>query len=309
MPIHYIGIIIGVTFCLISAAFDVYVAYITQSFNTMTLVFYCFISSSSVFFIISWRKGLSELIGKIQSDAWLVLMVNISVLLNWGGLFYSLRYLEPAVVGVVSVACGPALTIVLSSYILSHWLKDNTPAARAEKVVSYLVLIAVFIMLINSFTGSSGLTSTSPTQRIVGIISVILCALGTVLYTIVSKIMFQRGWQTYEILAVRNILILLASFVYLSSDKQLFLVNDNYIIPLIILVLIGHILPIYLIQKTIFYLTALRVSLVLLTLPIFTLILQYFDERISVSISSIVSLSFILILLLYLSIFKLKTAK
>nr|WP_256467995.1 EamA family transporter [Yersinia ruckeri] len=164
-------------------------------------------------------------------------------------------------------------------------------------------------MLINSFTGSSGLTSTSPTQRIVGIISVILCALGTVLYTIVSKIMFQRGWQTYEILAVRNILILLASFVYLSSDKQLFLVNDNYIIPLIILVLIGHILPIYLIQKTIFYLTALRVSLVLLTLPIFTLILQYFDERISVSISSIVSLSFILILLLYLSIFKLKKAK
>ncbi|CNE22697.1 EamA/RhaT family transporter [Yersinia nurmii] len=309
MSKSFIGIIIGLVFCLISAAFDVYVAYITQSINTMTLVFYCFISSSVLFFAISCYRGLPSLYIKIKSNVDLVFLVNIAVILNWGGLFYALRFLEPAVVGIVSVACGPALTIIFSSYLLSHWLKENDPIEKIEYTISYLVLITVFIMLFNSFTGSSGLTTTSPAQRLIGITSVSLCAIGTVLYTTVSKKMFLYGWHTHEILTVRNIIILLIAIIYLSNNRHLLLIDKYHVVPISMLIIVGHILPVYLIQRTIFYLTPIQVSLVLLTLPIFTLLLQYLDERILISSSSIFSLGFILAMLLFLSVYKLKTTR
>ena len=66
---------------------------------------------------------------------------------------------------------------------------------------------------------------------------------------------------------------------------------------MIMLVVVGHLLPIYLVQKTIYYLTPIHVSLVLLTLPVFVLVLQYLDARIEFSIASVAAVSVILVLL------------
>ncbi|KER04232.1 hypothetical protein QPK14_09960 [Photorhabdus temperata subsp. temperata] len=111
----YNGVIYGIVFCLISAAFDVFVAYLTQSINSAIVIFYCFISSTLLFMTISICKGVDELILKVRKNTLLVLIINVSVLLNWGELIISLRFLEPAIVGVASVACGPAITILLST--------------------------------------------------------------------------------------------------------------------------------------------------------------------------------------------------
>ena len=81
-----------------------------------------------------------------------------------------------------------------------------------------------------------------------------------------------------------------ASEVSFSLDREL-------ILPMVVLVVIGHLLPIYLIQKTIYYLTPIHVSLVLLTLPVFVLLLQYLDTRVEFSMASVVAVSVIVLLL------------
>ena len=40
------GVIIGLIFCLISAIFDVYVAFMTQAISTLLVMFYCFTASA-----------------------------------------------------------------------------------------------------------------------------------------------------------------------------------------------------------------------------------------------------------------------
>ena len=71
---------------------------------------------------------------------------------------------------------------------------------------------------------------------------------------------------------------------------------------MLVLVVLGHVLPIYLIQQSIFHLSALHVSFVLLTLPVFTLWLQYMDSRVAFSMSSVVAVGVIVALLLLLSL-------
>lgn len=298
------GVVLGLLFCFISAAFDVYVAFLTQTVSTMLVIFYCFISSAILFLSYTLFKDKTALIFKLKRDMPWVILANFAVLLNWGGLFYALRYLEPAVVGVASVACGPALTLVISALD-----KGIGKAGRIETVTSYLVLLSVGVMLYNSFTGDSGISSTTQEQRVLGIISVVLCALGTVLYTIVSKRLFSRAWAVHEILATRNIVMIVLCLCFILNSTASFGVSSNLILPMVILVVAGHLLPIYLIQKTIFHLSPIHVSLVLLTLPVFTLVLQYLDARVEFSTPTIAAIFIIVLLLGVLGLNKINVAR
>lgn len=286
------GIFIGLLFCLLSAAFDVYVAFVTQTLNTMLVIFYCFISSTVLFIACALYRDSVSFHSKIRAGWKPIVVINLSVLLNWGGLFYALRYLEPAVVGVASVACGPALTLVISFFN-----KRSVKAAFADALVSCLVLISVAIMLFNSFAGDSGIATTTVAQRLLGIVSVVVCALGTVMYTIFSKELFARQWSIYEILAVRNLAMIGVCVIGISLTGVGFSLDRDLILPMVVLVVLGHLLPIYLIQKTIYHLSPIHVSLVLLTLPIFVLLLQYLDDRVEFSMASVSAVSIIVLLL------------
>lgn len=285
--------IIGLVFCFLSAAFDVYVAYVTQAISTLLVVFYCFITSAVFFTLCVLFRDTGSLVSKLRSCWSFVLVINVAVLLNWGGLFYALRYLEPAVVGVASVACGPALTLIIS--LLN---KRGVRVAFADALVSCLVLTSVGIMLFNSFNGDSGVVATTVQERLLGIVSVMACALGTVVYTVFSKEMFARQWSVYEILAVRNIAMVGVCVSAIAASGGSFVLDRALLLPMVILVVIGHVLPIYLIQKTIYHLTPIHVSLVLLTLPVFVLLLQYLDSRVEFSMASVVAVGVIVLLLL-----------
>lgn len=286
------GIVLGLIFCFMSAAFDVYVAFITQAISPLVVIFYCFSVSGATFLIFTFFRNGKELVSKLNESILLIVLVNTAVVFNWGGLFYALRYLEPAVVGVASVACGPALTLILSAFD-----KNSAKTALADTLISWLVLMSVGIMLFNSFVGDSGVSSTTTPQRMLGIVSVLVCALGTVMYTIISKKLFARQWAVYEILAVRNVAMIFACIVFIPATGVGFALGPELFWPMLTLVVIGHLLPIYLIQKTIRHLSAIHVSLVLLTLPVFVLLLQYLDDRVEFSAASVTAVGVIVFLL------------
>lgn len=298
MPLKNTGVLLGLLFCFISAAFDVYVAFVMQVLNLWVIVFYCFSSSAVLFVGYSLWKDETSLVINIRRDSVWVVFSNVAVLLNWGGLFYALRYLEPAVVGVASVASGPALTLVVAVFI-----KADNKVRRVEAVIAYLVLLSVGVMLYQSFIGASGLSSSSFEQRIIGIVSVVVCALGTVFYTFCSKKLYRAGWKSYEILAVRNVLIIIVGGLFVSLGESSLSLAAEWVMPMVVLVVLGHIVPVMLIQKAILHLSPLNVAFVLLMLPVFTLLLQYFDSRVSVSVESITAVLIIVVLLALLAVF------
>ncbi|ACS85950.1 EamA family transporter [Musicola paradisiaca] len=291
-----IGVVFGVVFCIISAAFDVFVANITQRLNPAVFIVYCFILSMAFFITLSVVKNRQGYLQKVKTSIPLLLWVNVAVLLNWGGLIISLKYLEPAVVGIASVACGPALTIIISRYFITG---ASTPT-KLESVVAWAVMAGVIAMLLNSYLGKSGVTNTTHLERTIGIICVISSAIGTVLYTFFSKDLSQKRWKSYEILGFRNVLMLFSALVYCSvSQISLWPGTDLFMIVLALSV-IGHIIPIFLIQSSISVLDPIHVSLLLLLLPVFTLAFQFIDQRIFISWESITAVVGILILLVVL---------
>lgn len=92
--------------------------------------------------------------------------------------------------------------------------------------------------------------------------------------------------------------------LYISISDASFIIASQWLLPLTVLVVVGHLLPVYLIQKTILYLSPMAVAFVLLTLPVFTLLLQYMDSRVEFSIPSILAVSLIVALLAWLAISK-----
>lgn len=287
-----VGIILGLAFCLLSGAFDVSVANLSQSLNPMLIGLYCFLTSTLLFGLsklISDRHNLQQ---KFKANLELVGMLNLSVLMTWAGLFYALKFLEPAVVGIVSVAIGPALTLFIGLFI-----GTNKNVAKYDIIISGLVLLAVFITLSNSFFGYSGLNNTNTIDRILGIVSVVICAIGTVSYALTSQALGKKGWHSTELLAVRNILMVLVSFAMIYINKIPLSLGHEFMTPMLLVVIFGHIIPIYMIQKTIMMVSALQISFILLSLPVFTLLLQYFDDRVAFSPLTIISTMLILILM------------
>lgn len=300
------GVVYGLLFCIISAAFDVYVSNIIQNINPAIFILYCFILSTLIFVFISGIKtGCRDYFVKAKLNFLSISQVNISVLLNWGGLILSLKYLEPAVVGIASVACGPVLTLVISRYII----KGASSPTKIETYISWVVLIGVIIMLVNSYYGNSGVTSTTYYERFVGILCVALSAVGTVLYTFFSKKLSLNNWKSYEILGLRNVLMLIIVLLYGFSSNLSFVLNSEMLYIVLIISIIGHIFPIFLIQSSIVNLDPIHVSLILLLLPVFTLLFQFTDNRIQVSYESIGAVIFITVLLALLGINKFKNNK
>ncbi|EDJ8986860.1 EamA/RhaT family transporter [Salmonella enterica subsp. diarizonae] len=300
------GIVYGILFCIISAAFDVFVSNIIQNINPAIFILYCFILSTLIFIFISGIKtGYRNYLIKAKMNFLNIFQINLSVLLNWGGLILSLKYLEPAVVGIASVACGPALTLIISRYII----KGASSPTKIETYIAWIVLFGVIIMLINSYYGNSGITSTSDYERIIGILCVALSAVGTVFYTFFSKKLSLNNWKSYEVLGLRNVLMLITVLLYGFISNLSFALNAEMLYIVLILSIIGHIFPIFLIQSSIVNLDPIHVSLILLLLPVFTLLFQFADDRVQISYESIGAVIFITVPLALLGINKFKNNK
>ncbi len=294
------GMVSGIIFCGMSAAFDVFVGNITQKLDPAIFIFYCFMIATGVFFTLGMINNGKSYLVRTKKDRKLLSLVNLAVMLNWGGLIVSLKFLEPAVVGIASVACGPALTIVISRY----FLKDTSSPGKTETVIAWIILAGVIVMLANSYFGKSGLTSTDYIGRTAGIVSVLFSAVGTVLYTFFSRGLSKKGWKAYEILGFRNILMLLVSFIYCIHQSIPLLLENDLLLIVVLLSVVGHIIPVFLIQKSISELDPIHVSLLLLLLPVFTLAFQFTDSRIVVSWESISAVLAITCLLIVLCVTK-----
>lgn len=294
------GIVLGIIFCIISAIFDVYVGNLSQTLSPAVIIMYCFISSSLLFFSMSvCLSGPSQYYQKIISKARVVLFINLSIVFNWGGVIVALKYLEPAVVGIATIACGPAMTIAFSRFF-----RASTKPTNLESFISWIILFIVILMLVNSYLGNSGVTETSILDRVIGIICVTLSALGTVAYTLLSKDLNNAYWKSYEILGIRNILIVIFAGTYCLVDNKSMVLDSSGALMMMFLVTVGHIVPIFLIQKTISKLSPIHTSLVLLFLPIFTLAFQYLDKRIELSWYSVYAVLGITFLILMQSVHK-----
>lgn len=279
---HFTGVFYILLFCILSAFLDVYVGNISQNIDPILLLF-CNFLILTTFFAITHKRTEIPLIKETINSWKPILMLNIAAAASWIGLFYSLKYLEPAVVGIVSAAVGPVITIVLNPFFDS-----GNRITKIEKTIATCIVIVISVLLYFTYGGISGIGEVSSFNFIFGSICVIMCGIGMAATTLVTKKLMNERWHPSRILVSRSYIMLLISlFIILTKINQLQF--SFSLIPAVLLIaFIGNIIPLYIYQLGVQRVEPFKISIMLLFLPIFTFILQLFDQRLEFSFPTLV---------------------
>src|SRR5699024_4108667 len=113
--------------------------------------------------------------------AWIPLLkLNLSSVLAFMGLYFALKYIEPAIVSSLEMGVGPLFVVLIA-------LLDRPAITRANWIIATGNLIITLLLIYATFTGQSATELPWNVNIILGIIASIACGLGAVLCTIYSK--------------------------------------------------------------------------------------------------------------------------
>lgn len=276
-----IGILLIVAFNALSAAKEVYVAHLLQAAHPIVVLSFTF-SITALFFLALEVRSFDSYIQSLRRQSVNVLLLNITTMVSWMSFFMALKFMEPAVADAIGFALGPILTIML-------WrvLRPDRPATRSEVIAAIGILIGVLLLLGSTWIGRSAVGHISLNNNLLGLACSLLCGLAVVGNTIFSKRLSDHGMTARRIMAQRFLLLIVSGIALWPASVQLASITFEFIGIMLLIALLGVIVPLYLLQLGIERCEPVTVSLLLSCLPAFSLLLQLFDPRLSVSYYSV----------------------
>jgi drug/metabolite transporter (DMT)-like permease len=208
---------------------------------------------------------------------------NVSTVLSWMGLFYSLEKLEPAVAGTVCFTLGPILTAIFWKQ-----LRPDKPLHNAEKWASVGITAGLLITLFGSQIGKSGIGEISAHDFNTGLLAAAISAIGVVGNTIFSKRLSDAKLPSDAIMALRFPLVLVVGLACLPFTDGIQSPVMTFSVTMTLFALLTIIAPLYILQKGIEHSEPITVSLLLTTIPIVTYFFQFLDSRVQPSAYTLV---------------------
>lgn len=294
------GLLAVFLFSILTASLDVYAGYVLQQIEVSILVFICFTVTASIFFTKEalQRKNVFGVIKRYPRD---VLALNLTTTVSWLGLFYALKYLEPAIVSVISIAIGPLCTI-----LLGYFLRRDAKVLRMELLCAGGIFLITIGLSWLSLSGKSGIGSTTPGAIFAGLFAAVLSGSAAAANIVFSKRLSERKVSVSSIMSIRFFLIIAIAFALSYFHFQEVIWRVDIIISALVISIIGTVLPLYLLHIGIEKIEPITVSFIVMTAPIFTFLLQGFDQRLETSWPSLIGILLIMTLVYVTSIIRYK---
>jgi drug/metabolite transporter (DMT)-like permease len=259
-------------YAALTAAVDVYAGNRLQSLSPISVAAISF-SLAAVFFLALEVAGRG--VAAVRKLLWTqrhdVTAINVTTAATWLTLLYALKYLEPAIVNVVALAIGPALTMLLSPL-----LRRGSSVLRIERVISVGVLIVIGVLMWWSAVGLTGIRVDGD-QAALGLVLTLLCGLACTGNVIYSKRLSDGGMTPQSSLAVRYFLMIAICWSLVAmSDGPRWGVS---FVPGAVIAVIGVALPMYLGQVGIKHVEPITASLLETLSPVCAFLLQLLDGR------------------------------
>ena len=196
-----------------------------------------------------------------------VLLLNASTALTFLSFFFSLKMIEPAIVGAVEIGVGPLLAVAVA------FVTTGEKPTVARGAVCGGVLAGCAILAVAAVRGSG--FDSSGIEAWLGLGASVAAGSGAVLITIASKSLTNRNWTLGAILAHRFYLILPISLV-LSANADLSGLDWSMSLvgALAAVSLIGVLLPLYLLQVGIARCDPYTVMVTMAALPVMTFVIE-----------------------------------
>lgn len=276
----YVGVVCLLGYNILAAAKDVVIGNQASQYNP-------YLMTASIFLItmIFFQSSLlikPQISGKlVRSNILDYLMLNITTAISWVSLYSSLSLVEPALVAALIGGLNPVATL-----FLNRILRPSSKILRAEIIGSVVVLLVGVYLTWIVLTGRSALQLLDTWQSIKGLIYAGIAALAFSCTTIFSKRLHDDGVGTVPIMAHRFYLLLVASVWAAGgvSEVLIFLIDNAFL--MIVVAFFGAIASLYLLQEGTRLCEPMTVEMVVASAPIFTLLIQVFDDRLIMSTHS-----------------------
>ncbi|MEN2978000.1 hypothetical protein P7L78_19795 [Tistrella bauzanensis] len=272
-PLVMLGIGAILAYNVTSAAKEVYAGHVLQTADPFVLITLCFGLVVVVFQILHRleRGGSRVQPGPVPAASVLRLFIvmNLTTTGAWLGLYFALRYLEPAVAGGLSGGVGP-LAVLL-------WRRWTGRPIGGDELLSGLGILAACLLLAWSATAGQGLViDATPAQTLAGLASATAGGISATLASVWAKKLSGAGMSPVGIMAHRF-------YVLVALAAVLALVLGRFALPLpdlggvVIIGLFGVAAPLYALQVGIKYCRIFHVNIIIGLCPLFTLGFQAFS--------------------------------
>ena len=280
-PSHYsaVGAFLVLCYSVLSAAKEVVIGHTVQNVNPNVLVFLSFGFTLIIFnadaatnfrlFARRWRFYADR-----RTD---LLLLNVETGLAWGCFFWAVRYLEPAVVSVVTVGLSPLFSQLFGA-------DRSAGVAIAAKVLLSSIVSACLLMV--TFLGFSAVGEVDPFGFVFGAILCMLGALAIALVTSRTRRLYQAGYGALDLMRTRFFILVCASGLAASWSGGVQL-DLSIIATSALIAVFGIALPLFALQKGLEDCSATVALLIISSAPGFTWLFQLFDPRLDYSLATI----------------------
>lgn len=275
------GVYSVIGFAFMTAVVNVYAGNVFQDLNPAVVGAISFALAGIAFAGLEVARRGTAVLAPIRSQPWDVAALNVTTAIAWLTVLFSLKYIEPAIVNVISLAVGPVFLALAGSR-----LRKGAAVVSGEIVAAIGIFALILVLTWGSITGRSAVGAIGQREAALGIVLALVSGLASAGNIVFSKRLSERGNSPGAVMSVRFFLMIAVSWTVVATSDQPHLADS--VVPGIVLALISVIIPLYLLQLGVKHAEPITVSLLVCVGPAFAIALQLLDGRLGISPLSIV---------------------
>ncbi|KUI97201.1 hypothetical protein [Vibrio sp. MEBiC08052] len=278
-------------YCILGSAIDVLLSGLLQSIELFVLLFWTFSCTWLVFLLVTLTVSPVKIYTLIQSYK-LIILLNISTLGSWVGLFIGLKWTEPSIMVAIIFGLSPIISVLIELVTgKSIDAKTTVITVMLAIIVTMLVMLAVESTRSNVF--HSGLTFTLMLSFVCILTSVCL-----VMGTYIAKKLSKMSFKAENIQSFRFPLLICVCYLLLPTPESLTEVRSDFWMYLPIIVVLGNAIPIWMLQKGIERTSVIKTNIIINITPCITFLLELFDSTIAFNNMKLAVLVLLLLVML-----------
>lgn len=213
------------------------------------------------FFLLVSRKGA-------RSWAWgPLVLLNASTALAFLSFYFALKLIEPAIAGAINIGVGPLFVMMIA------FATTGARPGTTRLGICFGILAGCAILAVAAARGAGDVADGS--VALAGVAASVATGVGTVLVTVSSKALLDRGWKSGAVLAHRFYLILPVSLVLaLGTDPGAVEWSGQLLLAFLGIAIMGVLAPLYLLQVAIRRTDPHTVMVTMAIMPLVTFAMQ-----------------------------------
>lgn len=251
-------------YIITSAISNVFVNHTTRSIEPIVSLFYTSIFTILFFSILNFGE-LTKNIVLVKKNMNSILWLNLLNAIIWFVIFFSLKFLSPAVFSCLFLGAIPINLFVLGL--------GKSKASNKRNFTTALLLLTMLLLMLSLVSQEMSKANSFQIWKY-GAIVIVIGGVVAAFTMKISKELATKNLSASLVVSLRFYGLLVISLILIISNSTRMIIKPTVLAEFFALALFSMALPLYLLQKALKTLSPLYTSIIITSIPILTYFLQ-----------------------------------